>query len=61
MDIPAGVIQEGHTEFLHLLSAALVLVFLVRRVQPFLSLVDRDVELSVLTIYNRSPLVGHFI
>ena len=46
---PAGVIQEeGHTEFLHLRSAVLVLMFLTRS-QPFLSLVDREVEFCVLT------------
>ena len=43
MDVPAGVTQEeGHTGFLiHLLSAVHVLIFLARRIQPFLSLVDR--------------------
>ena len=51
MDVPAGVTQEeGHTGFLiHLPSAVLALVFLARRIQPFLSLVDREVELRVLT------------
>ena len=46
VDIPAGVIQEeGHTGlFIHLPSAALALIFLARRIQPFLSLVDREVE-----------------
>ena len=52
MDVLAGVIQEeGHTGFLiHLPSAMLALTFLARRIQPFLSLVDREVELCVLTI-----------
>ena len=53
LDVPAGVTQEeGHTGFLiHLLSAVLrALIFLARRVQPFLSLVDREVEFCVLTI-----------
>ena len=52
MDVPAGVTQEeGHTGFLiHLLSAVRALVFLARRIQPFLSLVDREVEFCVLTI-----------
>ena len=52
MDVPAGVTQEeGHTGFLiHLLSAVLALIFLARRIQPFLSLVDREVEFCVLTI-----------
>ena len=51
MDVPAGVTQEeGHTGFLiHLLSAVHALIFLVRRIQPFLSLVDREVEFCVLT------------
>ena len=57
MDVPAGVTQEeGHTRgfFIHLLPAVRALIFLARRIQPFLSLVDREVE-----FYNRSPLVGH--
>ena len=43
LDVPAGVTQEeGHTGFLiHLLSAVRALTFLARRIQPFLSLVDR--------------------
>ena len=46
LDVPAGVTQEkGHTGFIiHLLSAVLALVFLARRIQSFLSLVDREVE-----------------
>ena len=52
MDVPAGVTQEeGNTGFsIHLLSAVLALIFLARRSQPFLSLVDREVEFCVLTI-----------
>ena len=52
MDVPAGVTQEeGHTGFLtHLLSAVHALIFLARRIQPLLSLVDREVEFCVLTI-----------
>ena len=51
MDVPAGVTQEeGHTGFLiHLPSAVRVLIFVARRIQPFLSLVDREVEFCVLT------------
>ena len=51
-DVPAGVTQEeGHTGFLiHLLSAVRAFIFLARRIQPFLSRVDRDVEFCVLTI-----------
>ena len=46
LDVPAGVTQEeGHTGcFIHLSSAVRALIFLVRRIQPFLSLVDREVE-----------------
>ena len=61
MDVPAGVTQEeDHTGFLHLPSAVLALIFLARRIQLSLSFVDREVEFCVL-IFNRSPLVGHFI
>ena len=34
VDVPAGVTQEGHRGFLHLLSAVLALIFLARRIQP---------------------------
>ena len=45
LDLPAGVTQEeGHTGFLIHLSAVRALIFLARRIQPFLSLVDREVE-----------------
>ena len=63
VDVPAGVTQaEGPTGFLiHLPSAVLAFIFLARRIQPFLSLVDRGVEFCVLKrIYNRTPLVGLF-
>ena len=52
MDVTAGVTQEeGHTGFLfHLLSPVRALIFLARRIQPFLSLVDYEVEFCVLTI-----------
>ena len=52
MDVPAGVTQEeGNTGFsIHLLFAVLALIFLARRIHPFLSLVDREVEFCVLTI-----------
>ena len=51
LDVPAGVTQEeGHTGFLiHLPSAVRALIFVARRIQPFLSLVDREVEFRVLT------------
>ena len=52
MDVSAGVTQkEGHTRFLiHLLSAVRAFIFLARRIQPFLSLVDCEVEICALTI-----------
>ena len=52
VDVPAGATQEEcHTGFLiSLSSAVLALIFLARRIQPFLSLVDREVEFCVLTI-----------
>ena len=55
MDVPAGVTQEeGHTGFLIHLSAVRALIFLARRIQPFLSLVDREVAFCVLTIQSFS-------
>ena len=50
VDVPAGVTQEeGHTGFfIHLLSAVLAFIFLARLIQPFLSIVDREVEFCVL-------------
>ena len=44
LDVPAVVIhEEGHTGFtIHLLSAVRALIFLARRIQPFL--VDREVD-----------------
>ena len=46
LDVPAGVTQEeGHTRFfIHLRSAVCALIFLARKIQPFLSLVDLEVE-----------------
>ena len=41
---------EGHTGFLIHLSAVRAFIFLARRIQLFLSLVDREVEFCVLTI-----------
>ena len=46
-----GPTGGNHTGFIiHLLSAVHALIFVARRIQPFLSLVDREVELRVLTI-----------
>ena len=51
VDVPARVTEEeGHTGFPHLLSAVLALFFLARRIRPFLSPVDDEVEFCVLTI-----------
>ena len=50
VDVPAGATQaEGHTIFLHLASAVLALLFIARRIQSPLSLVDNEVEFCVLT------------
>ena len=43
--------SRGHTGFLiNLFSTVRALIFLARRIQPFLSLADREVEFCVLTI-----------
>ena len=50
VDVPAWVTkEEGHTGFFYLPPAALALIFLARKIQSFLSLVDRVVEFCVLT------------
>ena len=60
--LPAGVTQEeGHTGLLHLPSAMLTLFFLAIRIQPFLSLVDREVEFCVLTNQPFSICCAFFI
>ena len=64
MDVPAGVTQEeeSHTGFLiHLFSAVRALIFLARRIRPFLSLVDREVEFCVLAILIVLHPLGIFI
>ena len=40
VDAPVGVTQEGHKGFLHLPSAVLALIFIAKRIQAHLSLVD---------------------
>ena len=52
MDIPAGATQEeGHTGFIiPLPSVVRVLTFLARKIQPFLSLVDHEVEFCVIVV-----------
>ena len=50
-----GRTSRGHIGFfIHLPSAVLALIFLARKIQPFLSLVDREVEFCVLTIQSFS-------
>ena len=49
VDVPAGATREGHTGFFHLPSAVLAIIFIARRIQPTLSLVDREVEFRVRT------------
>ena len=63
IDVPAGVTQEeGHTGFLiNHLSAVHALIFLARKIQLFLSLVDREVEFCVLTILIVLHPLGIFI
>ena len=57
-----GRTSRGHKGFLiHLLSAVRALIFLARRIQPFLSLVDREVEFCVLTISSNTLLLFVFI
>ena len=58
-DAPAEVTrEEGHNRFFHLPSAMLALIFIARRIQPSLSLIDRENEFVYPQI-NRSPL-GHY-
>ena len=59
VDAPAGVTQEGgHTGSLHLSFAVLVFIFIARRIEPSLSLVDREVEFFIYPRIYHSPLVG---
>ena len=53
--------EECHAGFLiHVPSAVHALIFLARRIQPFLSLVDRDVVFGVLTILSFSTCWAFF-
>ena len=57
MDVPVGDTQEeDHTGFLHLPFAVLAFIFLARRIQPSLSLVDGEVEFCV----TQGPIVVWF-
>ena len=56
-----GCTGRGHTGFLiHLPDAVLALIFLARRIQLFLFLVDREVEFCVLTIQSFSTCWAFF-
>ena len=49
-----GCTSRGHTGFfIHLPSAVRALIFLARRIQQFLSLVDREVEFCVAPVAQR--------
>ena len=59
VDTPAGVRQEGgHTGSLHLSFAVLALIFIARRIQSSLSLVDREVEFFMYPRIYHCPLIG---
>ena len=61
MNAPVGVTQEeGHTGFLNLRSAVLALIFLARRIQSSLSLVDHEIVFFGVPRINRSPLFFFF-
>ena len=50
-----GSTSRGHTGFvIHLPSAVRAFIFLARRIQPFLSLVDREVKLMKNPSYRDS-------
>ena len=50
VDAPTGVTQEeGRTEFLHLPSAVLALIFIARSILPSLFLVHREVDFFLCT------------
>ena len=52
-DAPAGVTQrEGHPQFFLLPFAVLALAFITSRIQPFLCLVEREVELLVVVVVS---------
>ena len=64
LDVPAaGSHRRGrsHRIFYPPSSAVRALIFLARRIQPFLSLVDCEVESCVLTIYSFSTRWAFFI
>ena len=52
--------EKGHTGFLHLSSAVLALIFVARRIQPFLSLINRDSRMLCTNELIVPPFLGHF-
>ena len=55
VDVPARVTQDLSSTFL----AVLALIFIARRIQPFLSLVDREVEFRILC--SNESIVLHLL
>ena len=53
--------EEGHAGLLHLPSAVLALIFVARRIQPSLSLVDRESNLCLLMIQSFSTCWSFFL
>ena len=51
---PGVTQEEGHTGLLHLPLAVIALIFVARRIQPFLSLVDRESIFCLLMIQSFS-------
>ena len=56
VDVPAGVTQDFSTTSF----CGAALIFIARRIQPFLSLVDREIEFCVLTNLIVLHLLGIF-
>ena len=57
-----GSTSQGHTAFLiHLPSVVLALIFFARRIQPFLSLVNREVEFLCTNDLTALHLLGILI
>ena len=54
LDVPAGVTQEGGHPgfFIHLLSAVRALIFLARRIQPFLIFVGASERISAANSFS---------
>ena len=53
LDINGVTQEESHTQFfIHLPSAVRALIFFARRIQPFLSLVDREVEFDLIVLHS---------